>query len=416
MKNNLPPLSSFYVVPKFSVLPPLALYVHLPWCLKKCPYCDFNSHEWAIGNLPEERYLSALEADLNAAIALVQNRTVHTVFIGGGTPSLFSSKSIGRLLDLISNKLLLSSDVEITLEANPGTFEFQRFADFSAAGVNRLSIGVQTFSESGLKALGRVHDSRQSVAAIKEASQHFQEINIDIMYGWPGQKLSDLEFDLRQVLSYGVTHLSLYHFTLEPNTWFARYPPVLPDEGTLVEMQSILETSMIKAGFKQYEVSAWSVSEMSRCRHNVNYWEFGDYLGIGAGAHSKISFLDRVVRQARFKHPEIYMNKSLDRCSEVSSMGMNFLKYTGEYSNVELNHIVPYQELSFEFFLNTFRLVDGVPVSFFSERTGLDISLVSDRLLEAKKKGFLEDDPLRFCASPLGFRFLNDLQVMFLSN
>ncbi|HRA64299.1 MAG TPA: radical SAM family heme chaperone HemW, partial [Burkholderiaceae bacterium] len=283
---------------QLTALPPLSLYVHLPWCLKKCPYCDFNSHEMATTGLPEQQYLDALVADLDAALALVWGRTVHSIFIGGGTPSLFSPEAIDRLLADIRARLRLSPACEITLEANPGTFERDRFRAFRGAGVTRLSVGVQSFNDTHLKALGRVHDRAQALAAVKEAAQAFDTFNLDLMYALPGQTMEGLREDLSTALALGSPHISIYHLTIEPNTYFAKFPPVVPDQDTAYEMLDLVTAATGAQGMERYEVSAYA-KPGHRCWHNLNYWQFGDYLGIGAGAHSKLSFAHRVVRQVR---------------------------------------------------------------------------------------------------------------------
>ena len=287
---------------QLAALPPLSLYIHLPWCLKKCPYCDFNSHEVQAGGALsaelEERYINAVVADLDASLPLIWGRPVHSIFIGGGTPSLFSPASIDRLLGDIRARVKLDPDCEITLEANPGTFEKDRFKAFRAAGVTRLSIGVQSFNDAHLKALGRVHDSAQAFAAVEEAAQAFDTFNLDLMYALPGQTIADLERDVQTALSLTPPHISIYHLTIEPNTYFAKFPPVVPEEDTAYAMLDKLTELLGGAGLERYEVSAYA-KPGHRCWHNLNYWQFGDYLGLGAGAHSKLSFAHRVVRQVR---------------------------------------------------------------------------------------------------------------------
>ncbi len=378
--------------------PPLSLYVHLPWCLRKCPYCDFNSHEWRGGDaaaLPEARYLDALQADLETALPKVWGRSVSTVFIGGGTPSLFSPEAIERLLTMIRTRLRLVPDAEVTLEANPGTFEARRFAAYAQAGVTRLSIGVQSFSDPMLQALGRVHDARQACAAVEEAARSFASFNLDLMYALPGQTPSGLAADLRQALAFDPPHLSLYHLTIEPNTLFAKRPPALPDDDLAADLLALLERSVAEAGLERYEVSAWA-RPGARCRHNLNYWEFGDYLGIGAGAHGKLSFHDRILREARLRHPVRYM--------QAASAG----------DAIETMRVVGAGELPFEFMLNALRLTDGVPAALFPERTGLSAAAIGRRCAQAVERGLLEADPTRLRATPLGLRFLNDLVEMFL--
>ena len=379
--------------------PPLSLYVHVPWCLRKCPYCDFNSHEWR-GDpdaVPEARYLDALQADLEASLPKVWGRSVSTVFIGGGTPSLFSPDAIDRLLTMIRTRLRLAPDAEVTMEANPGTFEAQRFAAFAQAGVTRLSIGVQSFSDDALRALGRVHGSRQARAAIEEAARSFASFNIDLMYALPGQTLDALRTDLAGALAFGPPHLSLYHLTIEPNTLFAKRPPPLPDDDLSADMLALIEETAGAAGFERYEVSAWA-KPGARCRHNLNYWEFGDYLGIGAGAHGKLSFHDRIVREARLRHPERYMQAALGGAA------------------IEEERVPAADELPLEFMLNALRLTDGVPSAFFAERTGLSSVVIGRDCARAVERGLLDADPPRIRATPLGLRFLNDLVAMFLKH
>jgi putative oxygen-independent coproporphyrinogen III oxidase len=378
-----------------KALPPLALYVHLPWCLRKCPYCDFNSHEF--DELPEARYLDALRADLEASVPLVWGRSIQTVFIGGGTPSLFSPASIDRLLADVRMLLRLAVDAEVTLEANPGTFERAKFAGFREAGVNRLSLGVQSFDEGALRALGRVHDRAQALAAAGAAAELFPTFNLDLMYALPGQDMAGLDADLAQALAFEPPHLSYYHLTIEPNTLFASRPPGgLPDDDTSADMQQRIEAATAAAGLAQYEISAYGQTG-HRSRHNLNYWGFGDYLGIGAGAHGKLSFHDRIIRQARFRHPKRYMDAALagDSVEQTRSLGAD--------------------DLPFEFMLNALRLVDGVPTSAFGERTGLPIAAIAPALQRAVERGLLDPDPATIRATPLGLRFLNDLQQMFLS-
>lgn len=386
------PGASVGVVPA----PALSVYVHLPWCLRKCPYCDFNSHEWRAGGAPPEReYLDALQADLEASLPLVWGRTVQTVFIGGGTPSLFSPEAIDRLLQMLRSHLRLAADAEITLEANPGTFEAGRFRAFSQAGVNRLSIGVQSFDDAALRALGRVHDSHQARAAIDTAAQCFASFNIDLMYALPGQDLEALERDLASALAFDPPHLSYYQLTLEPGTAFGRRPPVLPDDDTAARMQATIEQASAERGLAHYEISAYARAG-HRARHNLNYWQFGDYLGLGAGAHGKLSFHDRIERQARWLAPRRYMQTAL----------------AGDA--IESRRPVTAAELPFEFMLNALRLIEGVPATLFQERTGLTLASIARTLEAASRRGLLVDDPTALRATPLGLSFLNDLQAMFL--
>ena len=383
---------------QLGALPPLSLYVHLPWCIKKCPYCDFNSHEAAgslTGGLPEQRYIDALVADLESSLPLIWGRTVHSVFIGGGTPSLFSPQGIDRLLGDIRARLRLTPDCEITLEANPGTFEKDRFRAFRSAGVTRLSIGVQSFNDAHLKALGRVHDGAQAIAAVEEAAQSFDTFNLDMMYALPGQTMASLERDMLQALALQPPHISIYHLTIEANTYFAKFPPVVPEEDLAYAMLDKITEMTQSAGLQRYEVSAYA-KRGHACQHNLNYWQFGDYLGIGAGAHGKLSFAHRVVRQVRYREPGLYMEKAL--------AGVAITQETE----------VTRAELPFEFMLNATRLKDGFKLQDFSERTGLPVTAISQGLAEAERKGLIERDFVKAWPTERGFDFLNDLQSLFL--
>jgi oxygen-independent coproporphyrinogen-3 oxidase len=380
---------------QLAALPPLSLYVHLPWCLKKCPYCDFNSHEMKSGDLPEPRYIDALVADLEAALPLVWGRVIHSIFIGGGTPSLFSAQAIDRLLGDIRARLKLEPDCEITLEANPGTFERDRFKAFRSAGVTRLSVGVQSFNDAHLKALGRVHDRAQAIAAVEEAALSFDTFNLDLMYALPGQRMEELEQDLAQALSLMPPHLSVYHLTIEPNTYFAKFPPPIPDDDSAYAMLDRITEVTAGAGMTRYEVSAYA-KPGHRCWHNLNYWQFGDYLGIGAGAHSKLSFPHRVVRQVRFRDPKLYMDNAL----------------AGKA--VAQDDEVARADLPFEFMLNALRLREGFALSEFMERTGLPLTAIEKPLQEAERKGLIERDLARVRPTERGFDFLSDLQGLFL--
>ena len=381
---------------QLAALPTLSLYVHLPWCLKKCPYCDFNSHELA-GEMPEQRYIDALVADLEASLPLIWGRTVHSIFIGGGTPSLFSPQAIERLLGDIRARLKLAADCEITLEANPGTFEKDRFKAFRSAGVNRLSVGVQSFNDDHLKALGRVHDRAQAIAAVEEAAQAFDTFNLDIMYALPGQTLEMQAQDMRQALALGPPHISIYHLTIEANTYFAKFPPVVPEEDTAYAMLDQITEITEAAGLQRYEVSAYA-KPGHRCFHNLNYWQFGDYLGIGAGAHSKLSFAHRVVRQTRYREPALYMQNAL---------AGNAAAQEAEVSRADL---------PFEFMLNAFRLKDGFKLQDFVDKTGLPFTAIQKGLDEAERKGLIERDFVHVKPTVRGFDFLNDLQSLFLSD
>lgn len=387
---------------QLTSLPPLSLYVHLPWCLKKCPYCDFNSHEFRDGStgaagVPEQRYIDALMADLEAALPLIWGRTVHSIFIGGGTPSLFSPAAIDRLLSDIRARLRLEADCEITLEANPGTFEKDRFRAYRAAGVTRLSVGVQSFNDAHLKALGRVHDSAQALAAVEEAAQAFDTYNLDIMYALPGQTLTELEQDMATALAFKPPHLSIYHLTIEPNTYFAKYPPVIPEDDQAYAMLDRITELTGQVGMQRYEISAYAQPGHA-CFHNTNYWQFGDYLGIGAGAHSKLSFAHRVVRQVRFRDPNRYMANALAGRA------------------VAQDDEVRRADLPFEYMLNALRLRDGFALQDFTARTGLPLTAIAKGLEAAERKGLMARDFDRAWPTERGFDFLSDLQELFLND
>ena len=377
--------------------PPLSLYVHLPWCLKKCPYCDFNSHEakHGVDGVPEARYLDALRSDLEAALPLVWGRPVHSIFIGGGTPSVFSPTSIDRLISDIRALLPLQADCEITLEANPGTFEKNRFRAYRAAGVTRLSVGVQSFDDRFLKVLGRVHDRAQALAAVEEARAAFDTFNLDIMYALPGQTLLNLEQDIKTALALEPPHISIYHLTIEPNTYFAKHPPVVPEDDLAYAMLDRITELTEAAGLRRYEISAYA-RPGHQCWHNTNYWQFGDYLGIGAGAHSKISFAHRIARQVRFRDPGRYMDHALAG------------------NAVAQDRDVRRADVPFEYMLNALRLRDGFALPDFSARTGLPLTAIQAALDTAHSKGLVTRDLHRVKPTVLGFDFLNDLQALFL--
>jgi len=385
---------------QLSALPPLSLYVHLPWCLKKCPYCDFNSHEKA-GGVPEAQYLDALRADLESALPLIWGRRVISVFIGGGTPSLFAPDSIDRLIADIRARVPLEPGAEITLEANPGTFERERFKAFRAAGVTRLSVGVQSFDDAALQRIGRVHDAAQARAAVAEAAEAFDTFNIDLMYALPGQTLAQLAQELDTALAFKPPHLSIYHLTIEPNTRFAVQPPVLPDDDLASDMLDLITERTAAVDLNRYEVSAFA-RVGHRCTHNLNYWGFGDYLGIGAGAHSKLSFPHRVLRQVRWREPAAYMQQAL-----VAHGG------SGAVSN---QTEVARRDLPFEFMMNALRLREGFELARFTERTGLPLSAVLKPLQQARHKGLITWDESQDVVVPTarGFDFLSDLQGLFL--
>ena len=382
-------------------LPPLSLYIHLPWCLKKCPYCDFNSHEYRDGagvrDIPEQRYIDALMADLEASLPLIWGRTVHSVFIGGGTPSLFSPQSIDQLISGLRARLRMEPDCEITMEANPGTFEKDRFRAFRHAGITRLSIGVQSFDDRFLSAIGRVHSGDQARAAVEEAAAAFETFNVDLMYALPGQSELDLARDLETALSFKPPHISIYHLTIEPNTYFAKYPPVVPEDDTAYDMLDRITAATAAAGMQRYEISAYA-REGHQCFHNTNYWQFGDYLGIGAGAHGKLSFAHRIVRQVKLRDPQRYMEAALAGHALASDSD------------------VRRKDLPFEYMLNALRLRSGFAVQDYLDRTGLPISTIAKALDEAERKGLITRSLGRVTPTERGFDFLNDLQELFLAD
>ena len=378
----------------FQALPPLSLYIHIPWCVRKCPYCDFNSHE-ARGDVPEAAYVDALIRDLEMSLPLIWGRKVYSVFIGGGTPSLFSAQSMDRIVSTVRMLLPLDVNAEITLEANPGTVEAEKFKGFREAGVNRLSLGIQSFNESHLKALGRIHNADEARRAVEIAQNHFDNINLDLMYALPQQTLGQAEQDVRIALEYAPQHLSCYHLTLEPNTLFHRYPPSLPDDDASGEMQQRIEALLAEHGYQHYETSAFA-QPRKQSRHNLNYWQFGDYLGIGAGAHSKISSHDTVLRQARYKQPQAYI--------EQVAKGVP----------VQTEQKLTRDDLCFEFMMNALRLNQGFSAELFSERTSLPLLLIRSELEQAEQRGLLIRDLQRIAPTDLGRRFLNDLLEIFL--
>ncbi len=386
--------------PRLTTPPPLSLYVHYPWCVRKCPYCDFNSHtqrsEAEHAGL-EDRYVAALGADIESALPQVWGRRIHTVFIGGGTPSLMSAAALDRLLTTIRTLLPLDPMAEITLEANPGTFEAAKFRDYRAAGVNRLSIGIQSFDDAHLRQLGRIHDSREALAAIDIALTHFERVNLDLMYGLPQQTLDQALADLDRALATGASHVSAYHLTLEPNTPFHHSPPPLPDADTAADMQDAIEARLAEAGFQHYETSAFA-RPGQRCLHNLNYWLFGDYLGIGAGAHGKLSSHAGVVREMRHKHPGRYLEAAERR---------DFIQERREVGT---------PDLPFEFMMNALRLNDGVDAGLFQARTGLSLERVRPGLELARQRGLLEIESSRIRPSLHGRRYLNDLLTLFLDD
>ncbi len=380
-----------------TALPPLSLYIHIPWCVRKCPYCDFNSHEakGGSGAVPERAYIDALISDLDHNLPNIWGRRVYTVFFGGGTPSLFSAAAIDEILAAVRARVSLDSEAEITLEANPGTFEAEKFRGFRDAGVNRLSIGIQSFNESHLKALGRIHNHEEARHAIDIAQDNFDNINLDLMFALPKQTLAECEQDIETALSFATHHLSVYHLTLEPNTLFHRFPPPLPDDDLAADMQAMIETRLGDAGYAHYETSAYAKPGLES-RHNLNYWRFGDYIGIGAGAHAKISFPDRITREARYKQPQAFMDRAMlgDAAQEVKTISLS--------------------ELPFEFMLNALRLTEGFSLAMFVERTGLPVTVIAATLDEAEAKGLITRDHVRVKPTDKGRLFLNDLLEMFL--
>jgi|CXWL01.1.fsa_nt_gi oxygen-independent coproporphyrinogen-3 oxidase len=387
-------------IPKLTALPPLSLYIHIPWCLKKCPYCDFNSH--AIHPVSDEQssleedYVAALIRDLEMALSDVWGRRLNSVFFGGGTPSLFSASSIDRILTAVRTLMPLEHFAEVTLEANPGTFEAQKFADYRLAGINRLSIGIQSFDPNRLKAIGRVHDDQEALRAVEIAQNNFDTINLDLMYALPGQTLAEAQQDIDTACAFGVSHLSAYHLTLEPNTLFHRYPPQLPDDEQTAAMQDIIEQTLQQKGYSHYETSAFA-QPGKESRHNLNYWLFGDYLGIGAGAHSKISFADKIIRQMRYKQPKEYLAYSRDGASLVQTQ-----------------QVLSNADRSFEFMMNALRLHSGFETKLFQERTGLPLSVIQSQLQEAEQRGLIVSNAFHIKPTILGKRFLNDLLQIFL--
>ena len=391
------PLAGEATISGLTSSPPLSLYIHIPWCVKKCPYCDFNSHESRNhnGEIPEYAYVDALIADLELATPKVWGRKIKSVFFGGGTPSLFSAQSIDRILSHVRMLTPLEFDAEITLEANPGTVDTANFLGYKQAGVNRLSLGIQSFNNDYLKALGRIHDSEQAFQAITLALNTFEQVNCDIMYGLPNQSLKNAVQDAKTAVQLNPAHLSFYHLTLEPNTPFYRTPPSLPDDDTSCDMQIEIEALLAHHGYEHYETSAFA-KKGKQAKHNLNYWQFGDYLGIGAGAHSKLSYHDKITREVRHKHPKAYMEKAL------------------QGNAVEREWIIPKDELGFEFMMNALRLIEGVPIDLFQQRTGLNIHSLENALKKAQDKGLLVIKQGNMRPTLLGQRFLNELLELFL--
>jgi len=391
--------------PRFRVPPPLSLYIHVPWCVQKCPYCDFNSHALSQPGgghpepvaIPEAAYLAALIADIESALPLIWGRRVDSVFFGGGTPSLLSGAAVEQLLAVVRSYLPLLPSAELTLEANPGTAEAARFAAYRAAGINRLSLGIQSFQPRHLQALGRIHDDREACAAIEIAQRCFDNINLDLMYGLPGQSLAEAVADLERALAFAPAHLSCYQLTIEPHTAFAARPPALPDADAAADMQDAIEARLAASGYQHYETSAFA-QPGRQCRHNLNYWLFGDYLGIGAGAHSKLTLHDRVLRQMRWKRPEQYLSKAAAKAP------------------VHEEFAVATAELPGDFMINALRLVDGFPAALFELRSGLPLQRIEKALRQAEADGLLERRPELIVPTDRGRRFLNQLVQRFLAD
>ncbi|MFO0325773.1 MAG: radical SAM family heme chaperone HemW [Burkholderiales bacterium] len=419
MPPNFSPILGFGVRDQttlLAALPPLSLYIHIPWCIKKCPYCDFNSHEvkpvphkqtipiasGATAGFDEQRYIDALIADLDATLPKVWGRRIHTIFFGGGTPSVFSAAGIDAILAAVRARLPLNADAEITLEANPGTFEAKKFKGYRDAGVNRLSIGIQSFNAKHLRALGRVHDATEARRAVGIAQACFDNINLDLMYALPQQTLDECAADIDTALSFGTNHLSIYHLTLEPNTLFHAKPPLLPDDELAADMQDMIAQKLSQAGYAHYETSAYA-KPGKLSQHNLNYWQFGDYIGIGAGAHGKISFPDKITREMRFKQPKAFMDAAL---------GVDPTKLNA----IQESTTVAARDLPFEFMMNALRLNDGFPAALFTERTGLPINVIARELQQAEDMGLLLRDHQHIAPSEKGRLFLNELLQIFLAH
>ncbi|MBN9286480.1 MAG: YggW family oxidoreductase [Gammaproteobacteria bacterium 39-13] len=373
---------------------PLSLYIHFPWCVKKCPYCDFNSH--ALGDsLPEQEYIDALVLNLKQTLPATSDRPIISIFMGGGTPSLFSAQALEKLLSAIDNHCQLSPNIEITLEANPGTVEQQRFQDYKKIGINRLSIGIQSFNDKHLKILGRIHDGNSAIKAIDSAREAgFTNFNLDLMFGLPEQTLEEGLADINMAILQQPTHISWYELTLEPNTFFWHHPPTLPQDDDIITLQEQGQVLLADSGFMQYEVSAYSKNRP--CQHNLNYWSFGDYAAIGAGSHAKMTDMQtqKISRLHHYRHPKQYMD---------TTQGF-----------VQADQQIDADQLAFEFMLNALRLKDGVPTKIFTERTGLSLDVIRPQLLQAQQKGLMIPFEERICTTPLGFRFLNDVIEIFL--
>lgn len=376
-------------------LPPLSLYIHMPWCIKKCPYCDFNSHGLK-GTLPEQEYIDSLIMDLEQALPLIWGRSIQTIFIGGGTPSLFSGEAIDRLISCIRSRIKISPYAEITLEANPGTVEKHYIAEYAAAGVNRISLGIQSFNDQHLKVLGRIHSANEARQAIETVADNFANFNLDIIYGLPKQSSEEAINDIQQAINAKPTHISAYNLTIEPNTHFAKFiPEHLPEDDLCYQMQDAIISTLANNGYQRYEISAFARNNL-QSQHNRNYWEFGDYLGIGAGAHSKLSFHDRIIRQMRHKHPTQYMER------------------VKLQQHIDENKLVTSQELPFEFMMNALRLRDGFVNALFTQTTGQSFNSILPQLLKAQEQGFIELSYNKVIPTAKGRDFLNNLLELFL--
>lgn len=381
----------------FTALPPLSLYIHVPWCIRKCPYCDFNSHQ-SPDTLPEQAYIDALIQDLEQEIPHVWGRTIQSIFIGGGTPSLFSAEAYDRLFSAIRSLLPLSPHAEITLEANPGTVETQRFSDYLSLGINRLSIGVQSFNDQSLTALGRIHDSKQAIKAIEMAHKvGFENFNLDLMFGLPHQTEKAAINDVATAIALEPSHISYYQLTLEPNTLFYQQPPTLPDEDPIIDWQIANQQRLADAGYQQYEVSAYA-KDNKQCQHNLNYWQFGDYIGIGAGAHGKISdaFKQSIIRRSKQKQPQTYIETAHSPAV------------------IQTEETIAQSDIGFEFMLNALRLTDGFPTPLFYQHAGLPISHIDKALQLAEQQNLITRDIHRICPTPKGLQYLNSLIELFL--
>ncbi len=383
----------------FTALPPLSLYIHVPWCVRKCPYCDFNSHQ-SPDNLPEAAYIDALIRDLEQETPSIWGRTIQTIFIGGGTPSLFSAEAYERLFSSLRALLPISHHAEITLEANPGTFEQQRFADYLSLGINRLSIGIQSFNNDSLQALGRIHDRQQSIKAVETAHKvGFENFNLDLMFGLPHQTAKTAREDIETAIALSPSHLSYYQLTIEPNTLFYQHPPTLPDDDPIIDWQMDSQQRLANAGFGQYEVSAYA-KDKQVCRHNMNYWQFGDYVGIGAGAHGKISDAAQqsITRRSKQKQPRTY------------------LETAGKGDVILTNEVISSHDIGFEFMLNALRLTDGFPTPLFYQHAGMPVSHIDKALQQAEQQGLIDWDIHRIRPTAKGQRYLNNLIELFLNN